>query len=58
MVYYVDAALVAGWCELRQGFRHFRVERIASCRVLDESFSRDAAVLLAQWRRSREERPA
>jgi predicted DNA-binding transcriptional regulator YafY len=49
MVYYVDATLIAAWCELRKDFRHFRVERIRSCSVLDETFSRDAKRLMTEW---------
>ncbi len=29
---------VAAWCELRQDFRGFRIDRIAALRVLDERF--------------------
>src|ERR1700676_4023747 len=27
MAYYVDATLIGAWCELREDYRHFRVER-------------------------------
>jgi len=50
MVYYVDATLVAAWCELRADFRHFRIERIETCTVLAESFAVDAPRLVAEWR--------
>ncbi len=33
--YFDEARVVMAWCELRQGFRHFRADRIASCRTLD-----------------------
>jgi predicted DNA-binding transcriptional regulator YafY len=54
MVYYVDVTLIAAWCELRTDFRHFRIERIRSCTVLDDRFS-DAADLMKRWLASREE---
>ena len=41
VVYYIEVTVVAAWCELRDNFRHFRVDRIVAC---DES-------LLAVWRR-------
>ena len=54
MVYYVDVTLIAAWCELRTDFRHFRIERIKTCTVLDEHFA-DAAALMTQWLGSRED---
>jgi len=38
MVYYVDVTLIAAWCELRNDFRHFRVERIAASTLLEDRF--------------------
>ncbi|MFK7939287.1 MAG: helix-turn-helix transcriptional regulator [Roseovarius sp.] len=31
MIYFTEAVLLAGWCQLRQEFRHFRVDRITAC---------------------------
>jgi WYL domain-containing protein len=41
--------VIAAWCELRQDFRHFRVDRIASARVLDDRFTSESARLTAEW---------
>jgi predicted DNA-binding transcriptional regulator YafY len=49
LAFYVDATVVAAWCELRGGFRHFRADRIRAARVLDERFSTDNGRLLADW---------
>ena len=49
MAYYVDATLVAAWCELRADLRPFRVERIAASEVLDEKYPDDRGRLLATW---------
>jgi len=49
MAYYVDVTLVGAWCELRQDFRHFRVDRILSARVLDERFPASSGKLMAEW---------
>jgi predicted DNA-binding transcriptional regulator YafY len=54
VAYYIEATLVCAWCELRNDIRHFRIDRIASVQVLDESFTIPAAVL-AQWAAEREE---
>lgn len=57
MAYYVDVTVVAAWCELRQGLRHFRADRILSAETLDERFSTDNGRLLADWLALGKERP-
>jgi predicted DNA-binding transcriptional regulator YafY len=49
MAYYVDVTLIAAWCELRNDFRHFRVDRITRSTPLEERFEADHAKLLAAW---------
>lgn len=49
MEYYIEATLVCSWCELREDYRHFRVDRIKSARVLDVSFASKAKALRAGW---------
>ncbi len=49
LVYYVDAVVLAAWCELRDDFRHFRVDRIAAFSLCAETF-RGAEKLTRQWR--------
>lgn len=49
VAYFVQATLIAAWCELRNDYRHFRTDRIAKLSVLDESFSDEADQLLQQW---------
>jgi predicted DNA-binding transcriptional regulator YafY len=47
---YHDAArMLVGWCELRQDFRHFRLDRVQSATFLDERFPARPAALRAQW---------
>lgn len=48
--YLETARLVIAWCELREGFRHFRTDRIKSATFLDERYPERPAVLRAQWR--------
>jgi predicted DNA-binding transcriptional regulator YafY len=57
MAYYVDVTLIGAWCELRSDYRHFRVDRIASARLLDERFPPDNGRLMAEWLALRKERP-
>lgn len=42
--------LLVAWCELRQGFRNFRTDRIAACADTGERYPRRRAALLAEWR--------
>jgi len=37
-VFFDPVQLLAGWCELRQGFRNFRIDRISSFVTLDVHF--------------------
>jgi predicted DNA-binding transcriptional regulator YafY len=57
MAYYVDVTLIGAWCELRNDFRHFRVDRILSSRVLDERFPADNGKLMAEWMALQKGRP-
>jgi len=50
---YFDAwRLLAGWCELRQDFRHFRTDRIVAADFLDERYPRRPGDLKLQWQRT------
>jgi predicted DNA-binding transcriptional regulator YafY len=42
--------VLAAWCELRQGFRHFRLDRIVRAEVSPDRYPRRRPVLLADWR--------
>jgi predicted DNA-binding transcriptional regulator YafY len=57
MAYYVDATLIGAWCELRNDFRNFRVERIVSSEILDERFRDDNGRLMAEWLAQPKDRP-
>ncbi|HYC64459.1 MAG TPA: YafY family protein [Reyranellaceae bacterium] len=43
--------LLAAWCELRQGFRHFRTDRITGVTPSEERLPRRRNALLREWRR-------
>lgn len=57
MAYYVDVTLIAAWCELRADYRHFRVDRVATSSVLEETFPADNGRLMAEWLALRKDRP-
>ena len=46
--------LLAAWCELRQGFRHFRTDRMVAVETLDESIGLRHGELRRRWERWRE----
>jgi predicted DNA-binding transcriptional regulator YafY len=49
IVYFVEVINVAGWCELRQAFRHFRADRIRTCSLSGGRFEGQSAELRARW---------
>ena len=49
LVYYIEVTILAAWCELRRDFRHFRVDRMHDCRLLDEYFPGRGEDLRALW---------
>lgn len=42
--------IIAAWCELRQGYRHFRTDRIVKITVTETRYPRRRAALLKEWR--------
>lgn len=41
--------LLAGWCELRAGLRHFRTDRIYDCQMSGDRFPGEGEVLRRLW---------
>jgi predicted DNA-binding transcriptional regulator YafY len=46
--------MLVAWCELRQGFRHFRTDRIIEVEALDENIGLRHGELRRRWQRWRE----
>jgi len=42
--------VVVAWCELREGYRHFRTDRIAKLTVTPTRYPRRRLALLKEWR--------
>lgn len=49
LLYYVDVTLLAAWCDLRQDFRHFRIDRIIACQPERGDFHPRATALRLDW---------
>lgn len=52
--YHETVRLLVAWCELREAFRHFRTDRVASATFLEERYPERPAILRARWRAERE----
>ena len=44
------AEMLAAWCETRQDFRHFRLDRIVSTERSNQRYPQRRRILLAKWR--------
>lgn len=49
LLYYVEATILAAFCDLRQDYRHFRQDRMLSARLERENFRPRAAALRRDW---------
>ena len=49
IAYLEDVRIVAGWCETRQDFRHFRTDRIARLECLGLPYPERRATLMKRW---------
>src|SRR6185312_13801138 len=50
LAFFEGKRLLAAWCELRNGLRHFRSDRISSLDTLDTRYPTRRAVLMKTWR--------
>ena len=48
--FFEKVRIVAAWCEMRQDFRSFRVDRIRAMTVSEERYPKRRAVMLKEWR--------
>lgn len=55
IIYYTEVIVLVAWCQLREDFRHFRVDRILSSHSLDEYFGDIAINLREVWRNTQQE---
>lgn len=49
LIYYLDAAMIVGWCELREAIRNFRLDRTQGCRETGLHFRNEGDVLRDLW---------
>ena len=61
--YFEETRMLVAWCEWRQGYRHFRTDRMRALSRLDQRYPQRRAALLKAWREAemgprRQGRPA
>ncbi len=49
--FFDEARIVVGWCELRQDYRHFRIDRIAGLTETETRYPKRRAVMLKDWQK-------
>jgi predicted DNA-binding transcriptional regulator YafY len=49
LIYYLDAAVIVGWCEMRQAIRNFRLDRTRSCKETGLYFRNEGDALRNLW---------
>lgn len=49
VIYYAETAVIVGWCELRDGIRNFRADRVTTCRATGAHFRREGDRLRKVW---------
>ncbi|HEY0466617.1 MAG TPA: YafY family protein, partial [Polyangiaceae bacterium] len=54
LAFYDRVRVVVAWCELREGYRHFRTDRITALDVTLKRYPRRRASLLKEWRTLRD----
>lgn len=47
--YFTTGRILVGWCEAREGYRHFRTDRVLEVRTLEEPTPRRRAEMLKEW---------
>jgi len=50
ITFYDRARVLAAWCELRQDYRHFRLDRMSDLHVQESRYPRRRRVLMKEWR--------
>ena len=51
LAFFEGRRVLVGWCELRSGFRHFRIDRVAQADSTGERYPAHKRDLLVRWRK-------
>jgi predicted DNA-binding transcriptional regulator YafY len=58
LIYYLDAAMIVAWCELRKAIRNFRLDRTQGCTATGEHFRNEGDRLRDLWMAGWKTKPA
>jgi predicted DNA-binding transcriptional regulator YafY len=50
LAFFERTRMLVAWCELREGFRHFRADRIGQCDCARERYPQRRTALMKAWR--------
>ena len=50
LAFFENSRVLAAWCELRQDFRHFRIDRVIALHETGQRYPQRRRVLMKQWR--------
>ena len=50
LAFFDRVRMVVAWCELRDGYRHFRTDRIEALKPMTKRYPRRRQALLQEWR--------
>jgi predicted DNA-binding transcriptional regulator YafY len=53
--YWESVRVIVGWCELRNGFRHFRTDRVVAAEFLEQRYPTQRARLRTAWKKELQE---
>lgn len=53
--YWESVRVIVGWCELRNGFRHFRTDRVLAAEFLEQRYPTQRARLRTAWKKELQE---
>lgn len=52
LAFFEQVRVVVAWCELRQGYRHFRADRIAALEVFEDRYPHRRHALMKDWQQA------
>ena len=50
LAFFERVRILVAWCELRDGFRHFRLDRMSEARLVEVRYPRRRRALVRDWR--------
>lgn len=55
ITFFESVCIIAAWCETRESFRHFRVDRVTEAEVLEQRYPERRQDMLKAWKKALQE---